>query len=199
MQSSGILTCLLVGLAGSLASAANLHAGDPGVVEIDTILVQVSIDQGNASFTDVPGSAAQFEHKLSLLAERINSHLAATEAQEERQFSDYEGLNRGTNYARKLVAKVRLLQERVTYLGDTDDLAEAILSAVMAFDVPQIKQCLQEILDTENGNVAEAAFQLGGFQELDGEYQDAWGNYQKASNLEPENQLYMDAHGKNEF
>jgi len=168
MQVSGILTCLLVGLAGSLASAADLYAGDPGVIEVDTILVQVSVDQGNASFTDVPGGAAQFEQKLGLLVERINSHLAATEAQEERQFSDYEGLNRGTNYARKLVAKVQLLQERVTYLGDRD-------------------------------NLAEAAFQLGGFQELAGEYQDAWGNYQKASNLEPQNQLYMDAHGKNEF
>ena len=67
------------------------------------------------------------------------------------------------------------------------------------FDVPEIKRLLKEKLALEDDTVAEAAFQLGGFQELDGEYQDAWANYQRASNLEPDNQLYMDAHGKNEF
>jgi hypothetical protein len=71
--------------------------------------------------------------------------------------------------------------------------------AASNYDVAEIKRILAEKLALNDEQLAEAAFQLGGFQELDGEYQDAWANYQIASNLQPENQLYMDAHGKNQF
>jgi hypothetical protein len=195
-----ISLCLVSGLMGLTTAVVGQVAGDPGVIEIDSTLVQISVQQSVVHVgTDTEGDAPQLDRKLGLLAGRIEHHLAMTEAQEERQFSDMESLHRGTNYARKLVAKIELLRERITYLGEQAEFIRTIEAAATAFDVPLIKRCLQEKLGLEDDNVAEAAFQLAGFQELDGEYQDAWGNYQKASNLEPGNQLYMDAHGKNEF
>jgi len=197
MQPGSIIFCLLLGLAGWTPIVAGPVAGDPGVIEVEGALVQISVQQDRVSFDH--GRGQSLDSKLLKLAGRIEAHLAATEQQEERHFSDFESLNRGTNYARKLVAKIELLSERLIYLGDDAGLMSAIEAAATAFDVPRIKTLLQEKLSLEDDNVAEAAFQLAGFQELDGEYQDAWGNYQKASNLEPDNQLYMDAHGKNEF
>lgn len=195
---------LVLGLAGLTTGAAGQDAGDPGVIEVDASLVQISVEQGNLRIgvlgdPDTQDESLQLDRKLGLLAARVKLHLAMSEEQEDRQFSDEESLYRGTSFARKLVAKIELLTERIAYLGDNAEFNTEIEAAAAAFDVSLIKQFLQEKLALEDDYVAEAAFQLAGFQELDGEYQDAWGNYQKASNLEPENQLYMDAHGKNEF
>jgi len=195
---------LVLGLAWLTTNATGQDAGDPGVIELDASLVQISVEQGSLRLgvlgdPDTQDEALRLDRKLGLLAARVKLHLARSEEQEERQFSDEESLYRGTNFARKLVAKIELLSERIAYLGDNAEFNTEIEAAAAAFDVPLIKKCLQEKLALEDDNVAEAAFQLAGFQELDGEYQDAWANYQKASNLEPDNQLYMDAHGKNEF
>jgi tetratricopeptide (TPR) repeat protein len=190
---------ILAGLLGLSTSIFAQVRGEPGVFEIDNVLVQISVAEEGVDFVGLPGGAGKLERKLELLAVRIDQHLAATEAQEERHFSDYERLNRGANYARKLVAKVELLVGRIEHLGEKTELIATLELAAAAFDVPLIKSSLQGKLVADDDEVAEAAFQLAGFQELDGEYQDAWANYQKASNLEPENQLYMDAHGKNEF
>lgn len=192
-------TVLMMVLMGLTAEVSGQRAGDPGVIAIGSKLVQVSVADGVVGFDDVGDDATQLERKLGLLAIRMNQHLAITAAQEERRFSDVESLHRGSNYGRKLVAKVELLVQRIVFLGDNPEFARGIKAAAAAFDVPLIKQRLAQKLALDDENVAEAAFQLAGFQELDGEYQDAWGNYQKASNLVPENQLYMDAHGKNEF
>jgi tetratricopeptide (TPR) repeat protein len=195
---------LVLGLVGLTISAAGQDAGDPGVIKIDASLAQISVEQGSLHIgvlgdPDTEDEALRLDRKLGLLADRVELHLAMSEEQEDRQYSDEESLYRGTNFARKLVAKIELLSERIAYLGDNTEFNTEIEAAAVAFDVPLIKKCLREKLALEDDNVAEAAFQLAGFQELDGEYQDAWGNYQKASNLEPDNQLYMDAHGKNEF
>ena len=197
MRFSAISLCLVLGLTFLPTDAAGLVAAHPGVIEFDGTLVQISVQQGRVSFNHDRGQS--LDSRLAELAGRIEAHLAATEQQEERQFSDIESLHRGTNYGKKLVAKIELLSERLAYLGREPVFTSAIESAAAAFDVPLIKKHLQGKLALEDENVAEAAFQLAGFQELDGEYQDAWRNYQKASNLEPDNQLYMDAHGKNEF
>jgi hypothetical protein len=186
-----------LGLAACSPIVAGQVAGDPGVIEYEGALVQISVQQGHVSIGHQGNR--ELDAELAELARRIETHLAATEQQEERQFSDMEGLHRGTNYAKKLVAKIELLIERIGHLGNDSDFGDDISASAAAFDVPRIKSLLQDKLSLEDDNVAEAAFQLAGFQELDGEYQDAWGNYQKASNLEPDNQLYMDAHGKNEF
>ena len=198
MRLKSIHLCLALGLTGLFADAA----GDAGTLEIDAELVQISIKEGNVFITQLASrddQAAALERKLGLLAATVRQHLAASEEQEERQFSNQESLYRGTNYARKLVAKIELLAERVAYLGGHPEFTRDIEAAAESFDVPAIKKLLQHWLESEDASVAEAAFQLGGFQELNGEYQDAWANYQRASNLEPDNQLYMDAHGKNEF
>ncbi len=204
MRMRAISPWLVLGLAWLTTNATGQDAGDPGVIELDASLVQISVEQGSLRLgvlgdPDTQDEALRLDRKLGLLAARVKLHLARSEEQEDRQFSDEEILYRGTNFARKLVAKIELLSERIAYLGDNAEFNREIEAATAAFDVPLIKKCLQEKLALEDDNVAEAAFQLAGFQELDGEYQDAWANYQKASNLEPDNQLYMDAHGKNEF
>ncbi len=189
---------LLTGFAGISTNVAGQEAGDPGVLEFDGKLVQLSVEGGEV-FVAGLGEAPEADPRLEGLAGRVENHLSRTEALEERQLSDMESLYRGTNYARKLLAKIDLLIKRIEFLGGQAELNGSVKAAAAAFDVPLIKQLLKGKLALEDENVAEAAFQLAGFQELDGEYQDAWGNYQKASNLEPGNQLYMDAHGKNEF
>ncbi len=204
MRMTAISPWLVLGLAWLTTNATGQDAGDPGVIELDASLVQISVEQGSLRLgvlgdPDTQDEALLLDRKLGLLSARVKLHLAMSEEQEDRQFSDEEILYRGTNFARKLVAKIELLSERIAYLGDNAEFNGEIEAATAAFDVPLIKKCLQVKLALEDDNVAEAAFQLAGFQELDGEYQDAWANYQKASNLEPDNQLYMDAHGKNEF
>ena len=119
--------------------------------------------------------------------------------QEERVFSDDQSLYRATSYAKLLLEKTDLLIERLGLLGKPGELSVQIQAAASRFDVAEIKRLLGEKMALDDENLAEVAFQLGGFQELDGEYQDAWANYQRASNLQPSNQLYMDAHGKNQF
>ncbi len=200
LESRLISIWIVLALASWNTQVAGQEAGDPGVIQVDALLVQVSVEKG-VVFIDPVGDAEapEIDRKLDLLAGQVERHLAMSEEQEDRQLSDEESLYRGSNYARKLVAKIELLLERIAYLGGQDAFTSDVAKAASAFDVPLIKKYLQEKLDLEDQNVAEAAFQLAGFQELGGEYQDAWGNYQKASNLEPDNQLYMDAHGKNEF
>lgn len=198
MRLKSIHLCLALGLTGLIAEAA----GDARTFEIDALLVQMSVEEGDVFITQLASLDDQddvLDRKLGPLVARVRQHLAASEELEERRFSDEESLYRGTNYARKLVAKIELLEERVAFLGGRPAFTQAIEAAAKSFDVPAIKKLLQHRLELDDDSVAEAAFQLGGFQELDGEYQDAWANYQKASNLEPDNQLYMDAHGKNEF
>lgn len=198
MRLKSIHLWLVLGLTALIAEAA----GGPGTFEIDAELVQISVEMGNVVITRLASPDDQsdaLERKLTSLAVRVRQHLATSEEQEERQFSKQESLYRGTNYARKLVAKIELLTERVAYLAAPADFTQDIIAAAESFDVSAIKKLLQQKLESEEDSIAEAAFQLGGFQELDGEYQDAWANYQRASNLEPDNQLYMDAHGKNEF
>ena len=191
-------------MAGMASGVAGQEAGDPGVIEFRGRLVLIVTADDQTRIDDLTGvssgeAVSGEEEQYRQLSVRIDRHLASTELQEDRQLSGMERLHRATNYARKLIERVDLLNERVMFLGNEKALHEKILAATAAFDVPLIKSLLQEKLSLEDDNLAEAAFQLAGFQELDGEYQDAWGNYQRASNLEPGNQFYMDAHGKNEF
>ncbi len=198
MRLKSIHLWLVLGLTGLIAEAA----GDAYTFEIDALPVQMSVEEGDVFITQLASLDDQddaLQRKLGPLVARVKQHLATSEQQEERQFSNQESLYRGTNYARKLVAKIELLTERVAYLAAPADFTQDIIAAAESFDVSAIKKLLQQKLESEEDSIAEAAFQLGGFQELDGEYQDAWANYQRASNLEPDNQLYMDAHGKNEF
>ena len=198
-----LLTLLMVvGLAMISAAAGGQELGDPGVIELDGDLVQITVNQHVVDVTVLGGTeveSTKIDLKVAQLTRHVGKFLAATEAQEDRQLSDTESLYRSTSYARKLIEKIKLLNERITFLDENHELTKKIGAAADAFDVAVIKQLLKEKLALQDETVAEAAFQLGGFQELDGEYQDAWANYQKASNLQPENQLYMNAHGKNEF
>lgn len=198
-----LLTLLMVvGLAAISAVAGGQELGDPGVIALDGALVQITVNQHEVEVTLLSGTevkSTEIDLKIAQLTRYVGKFLAATEAQEDRLLSDTESLYRSTSYARKLIEKITLLRERVTFLDENHELTKKIGAAADAFDITAIKQLLKEKLALDDESVAEAAFQLGGFQELDGEYQDAWANYQKASNLQPENQLYMDAHGKNEF
>ena len=204
MQSRFFPLLLLLGFAVLTIDVAGQAAGDPGVIQLDGNLVQIGINHDGVEITfvdepDASGKVTDIDLKIAQMTRQIENYLAITEEQEDRQLSDQESLYRATSYARKLVGKIELLRERIVFLDEQQELSKKIKAAADAFDVAVIKQLLKEKLALEDETVAEAAFQLGGFQELDGEYQDAWANYQKASNLQPENQLYMDAHGKNEF
>ena len=202
MPSQLLTHLIMAGLAVMSEAAGAQELGDPGVIELGNDLLQISVNQHVVAVTLLGGSqdnTNEIDLKIAQLTRHVGKFLAATEAQEDRLLSDTESLYRSTSYARKLIERINLLNQRVTFLDENHDLTKKISAAAAAFDVAVIKQLLKEKLALEDGSVAEAAFQLGGFQELDGEYQDAWANYQKASNLQPENQLYMDAHGKNEF
>ncbi len=193
---------MLIWLAVNAVSAASQELGDPGVVELDGDLVQITVVQHVVDVTllgDIEVRSTNIDLKVEQIKHQIEKFLAATETQEDRRLSGQESLYRSTSYARRLIEKIELLLGRLTYLDEDHELTKKIAAAASAFDVIAIKQLLKERLALDDETVAESAFQLGGFQELDGEYQDAWANYQKASNLEPDNQLYMDAHGKNEF
>ncbi len=202
MPSQSLTLLIMAGLAVISAAADAQELGDPGVIELDNDLLQISVNQHVVEVTLLGGSqdnTNEIDLKIAQLTRHVGKFLAATEAQEDRLLSDTESLYRSTSYARKLIERMELLDERVAFLDENHVLTKKISAAADAFDVALVKKLLKEKLALEDETVAEAAFQLGGFQELDGEYQDAWANYQKASNLQPENQLYMDAHGKNEF
>ena len=204
MQVRMIAVLLLLALAVLATNVTGQTAGDPGVISIDGKLLQIEIAGGEVGISypddiNVAGEVSSFGRKTEQLAHLIEKYLAIAERQEDRELSDQESLFRSTSYAKKLVEKIEMLIERIAFLGDQDELNTKIRLAADAFNVQALKQLLQQKLAMEDEFVAEAAYQLAGFQELDGEFQDAWGNYQKASNLQPENQLYMDAHGKNEF
>lgn len=195
---------LLLVFVVQVTDVAGQLAGGAGVITVDGKLVQIGIDRGVVKMTSsgdphLQGQATDIDIKLEQLTRLIGKHLAIAEEQEDRVLSEEESLYRATSYANKLVEKIALLSERMSFLGEQNELTKRIEAATDAFNVPEIKQLLQKKLALDDKYVAEAAFQLAGFQFLDGEYQDAWANYQKASNLHPENQLYMDAHGKNEF
>lgn len=202
MQSHTLIAVILMGLAAISADAAGQQLGDPGVIELDGDLVQIEVRKHGVSLALLAGPevrSTNIDMKVEQLTRQIDKFLDATEDQEDRRLSDQESLYRSTSYARKLIERLGLLKERLAYLDEGQAITKSIGIAAQQYDVPTIKALLKEKLALEDETVAEAAFQLGGFQELDGEYQDAWANYQKASNLEPDNQLYMDAHGKNEF
>lgn len=204
MQLRTLSVSLLLAMLAQMTDLAGQVAGDPGVISVDGKLVQIEITQGVVAIayefdSDVEQQAAGFGRKIEYLTGQIEKHLALAEEQEDRKLFDQESLYRAASYARKLVEKIELLDERIAFLDEQQELTQGIQLAIDAYDVPAIKQLLQKKLSLDDENVAETAFQLAGFQELDGEYQDAWANYQKASNLQPQNQLYMDAHGKNEF
>ena len=202
MPGRALIPVILMWLAAISADAASQELGDPGVIELDGDLVQIEIHKRGVSLTLLASHevrSTNIDLKIEQLTRQINKFLDVTEDQEDRRLSDQESLYRSSSYARKLIEKLGLLKERLGYLDEDNAISRSIGTAAQNFDVPKIKALLKEKLALEDETVAEAAFQLGGFQELDGEYQDAWANYQKASNLEPDNQLYMDAHGKNEF
>ena len=204
MQLRTLSVSLLLAMLAQMTDLAGQVAGDPGVISVDGKLIQIEITQGVVGIayecdSDVEQQAAGFGRKIERLTRQIEKHLALAEAQEDRKLSDQESLYRAASYTKKLVEKIELLDERIAFLDEQQKLTQGIQLAIDAYDVPAIKQLLHKKLSLDDENVAETAFQLAGFQELDGEYQDAWANYQKASNLQPENQLYMDAHGKNEF
>ena len=202
MQNHTLIPVIFMGLAAISADAAGQELGDPGVIELDGDLVQIEVRKGGVNLALLAGPevrSTNIDMKVEQLTRQINKFLGATELQEDRRLSDQESLYRSTSYARKLIERLGLLKERLAYLDEEQAITRSIGIAAQQYDVPNIKALLKEKLALEDETVAEAAFHLGGFQELDGEYQDAWANYQKASNLEPDNQLYMDAHGKNEF
>ena len=202
MSGRALIPVIVMWLAAMSVDAAGQELGDPGVIDLDGDLVQIEIRKGGVGLILLAGPevrSTNIDMKVEQLTRQINEFLDATEDQEDRRLSDQESLYRSTSYARKLIEKLDLLRDRLTYLDEDHEITRRIGTAAQQFDVPKIKALLKEKLALEDETVAEAAFQLGGFQELDGEYQDAWANYQKASNLEPDNQLYMDAHGKNEF
>ena len=191
-----------VWLAVVSVNAVSQELGDPGVIELAGDLVQIAVNKRDVSVSLLRADevrSTNIDLKVAQLTKQIKKFLKSTEEQEDRRLSDQESLYRATSYARKLIEKIELLNSRLAFLGQDHDLSKKIGAAAGAFDVRAIKELLKEKLALEDAELAEAAFHLGGFQELDGEYQDAWANYQKASNLEPDNQLYMDAHGKNEF
>jgi tetratricopeptide (TPR) repeat protein len=193
---------IAVWLAVVSVNAVSQELGDPGVIELAGDLVQIAVNKRDVSVSLLRADevrSTNIDMKVAQLTRQIKKFLKSTEAQEDRRLSDQESLYRATSYARKLIEKIELLNSRLAFLGQDHDLSKKIGAAAGAFDVRAIKELLKEKLALEDEELAEAAFHLGGFQELDGEYQDAWANYQKASNLEPDNQLYMDAHGKNEF
>lgn len=204
MQLRTLSVSLLLAMFVQITDLAGQVAGDPGVISLDGKLVQIEITQGVVeiaaeSDSDLVEQAAGCGRKIRNLSRQIEKYLALAEEQEDRKLSDQESLYRASSYARKLVEKIELLEERIAFLDEQQELTQGIQLAIDAYDVLAIKQLLQQKLSLNDENIAETAYQLAGFQELDGEYQDAWANYQKASNLQPENQLYMDAHGKNEF
>jgi tetratricopeptide (TPR) repeat protein len=194
----------LIGLFIQADNVIGQEPGDPGVIVVDSHWMLISINQGVVELVSLEASEnsksdSVFNKKTEHLTSQISRHLELIQEQEERVFSDEQSLYRATSYARTLVEKVELLIERLEFLGKPDDFSSQIQVAANSYDVAEIKRLLGEKLALEDEHLAEAAFQLGGFQELDGEYQDAWANYQRASNLQPQNQLYMDAHGKNQF
>ena len=193
---------IAVWLAVVSVNTVSQELGDPGVIELAGDLVQIAVNKRDVSVSLLRADevrSTNIDLKVAQLTKQIKKFLKSTEEQEDRRLSDQESLYRATSYARKLIEKIELLNSRLAFLGQDHDLSKKIGAAAGAFDVRAIKELLKEKLALEDEELAEAAFHLGGFQELDGEYQDAWANYQKASNLEPDNQLYMDAHGKNEF
>jgi tetratricopeptide (TPR) repeat protein len=193
---------ILMGLMVASAGVAGPELGDPGVIEVDGDLVQIEVLDHAVRLTLVRARevrSTNIDVKVEQLTRQIENYLEGVEDQEDRRLSDQESLYRSTSYASKLIERIHLLQDRLKHLDEFHPTTKKINAAAHRYDVSAIKEHLKEKLALEDGTVAEAAFQLGGFQELSGEYQDAWANYQKASNLEPDNQLYMDAHGKNEF
>ncbi len=174
-------------------------------LSIDGVLVHVEVEDGKLELSFVAADLAQhpapdqFRVKVMNLQQAIRLRMRDMQHVEQRQFDSEQLSFRARRHVKSTLEKVSLLQDRMQLLVTGPDQAQQIEAAALAFDLPEIIRLLREKVAMEDSSLAEAAFQLGSFQELQGEYQDAWANYQKASNLQPGNQLYMDAHGKNQF
>ncbi len=173
-----------------------------GVIPMEEGTVQIVVTNGAVEVTQLESAESadtDGQQRRDALQRQVFAFLQRISVQEGRVLPDEQSLYRASSYAKILVEKIGLLTSRVEILSGSKAWVADLQTATNVYDVATIKRLLHEKMMMEDDGYAEAAFQLGGFQEIDGEYQDAWANYQIASNLEPGNQLYMDAHGKNQF
>ena len=172
-----------------------------GIIQIEGRSLQIGINKG---IVNIVGSAedkaviVNYEIKIRNLTAQINRNLVKLQVKDKRIFSEGEKLVNATGFANKLLAQLVQLNKRIAHLDEQHELTQLIINAKEHYDVPLIKQLLKEKQKLENKKIAEAAetaFELGGFQQLDLEYAEAYRNFERAVYLAPDNSLYLNEAG----